>query len=208
MTLRTFFSALVIALLVSGTSEAQTWPFELWHEGKIVLNEGDTLRGLVKYDQQQDLVQYNARDDKAANIFTARKVMFFEIFDNTVHRYRKFFTLPYTTAGQYKAPLFFELLAEGTMTLLSREYLEFKNVSSPYYMGGAYSRQVLTNRYFFLKEDGSITEFIGKKNDLIDMMGKNGSDVNKYIKANRLRFEEKNDMIRIVDYYNSLVDPK
>lgn len=198
-----FQRALIVVLLGTGhMTMAQEWPFELWHEGKIVLEEGDTLKGLVKYDQQQDLVQY-AIKNQPASIYTARKVIFFEIFDNTIHRYRKFFTLPFNTAGQYKAPVFFELLAEGKMTLLSREYLEYKSTSSPTYIG-SYSRQVLMNRYYFLKEDGTIEEFIGKKNDLINLMGKKGSEVNKYIKTNRLRYERKDDMARIVIFYNSL----
>jgi hypothetical protein len=36
------------------------------------------------------------------------------------------------------------------------------------------------------------------------MMGKNGDDVEKFIKSNRLRFDEKYDFARIIDYYNSL----
>jgi hypothetical protein len=35
-------------------------------------------------------------------------------------------------------------------------------------------------------------------------MGKKSEDVEKYIKANRLRFEDKYDFARIVAYYNSI----
>ncbi|HYG01311.1 MAG TPA: hypothetical protein VD927_02645 [Chryseosolibacter sp.] len=181
---------------------AQEWPFELWHEGKIVLEERDTLVGLVKYDQQQDLVQFS--DHQLANeIYSARKVLFFEIFDASANRYRKFFTLPYSGAGQYKAPVFFELLTEGKLTLLSREYIELRTISSPYSIHG-YTREVLAYRFFFLNEDGEIVEFVGKKNDLLELMGDKSKDVNKFIRVNRLRVEEKYDMLRIIDYYNSL----
>jgi len=192
----------LLLALISFSAKAQHWAFELWHEGKIVLVEGDTLKGLVKYDMQQDLVQYTMNDRKA-EVFTARKVLFFEIFDNTIHKYRRFFTLPYSVNAGYRTSIFFELLEEGKMTLLSRELLEYKTYSSPYYIG-SYSRLVLTNRYFFLRDDGSIEEFTGNKSDLLDLMGNQSEQVEKYIRSNNLRFDDKADMAQIVAYYNSL----
>jgi hypothetical protein len=183
--------------------QAQKWPFELWHEGKIVLSEGDTLKGFVKYDLQQDLVQYSL-DDKRVEAFTAKRILFFQIFDTSVHKYRQFYSLPFTNSSGYSAPIFFELMQEGKMTLLAREALEMRSYSSPYYIG-TYSRMVLVNKFFFLDEKGNITPFTGSKRDLIDTMGKRGDEVEKFIKANRLDYENKYDFARIVEYYNSLL---
>ena len=194
---------MLLVTLISGEVRGQEWAFELWHEGKIVLLEGDTLKGMVKYDMQQDLLQYNFKEQKV-EAYSARKVLFFEIFDNTVHRYRQFFALPYTTPTNYRSPVFFELLEEGKMTLLSRESLEYRTYSSPYYIG-SYSRLVLVNKYFFMKENGDIVDFTGNKNDLLDLMGKRAEEVEKYIKANRLKLEDKYDFAKIVAYYNSLM---
>ena len=47
--------------------------------------------------------------------------MFFEIFDVTIKQYRQFYSLPYSGKGGYKAPVFFELLAEGKLTLLTAD---------------------------------------------------------------------------------------
>ena len=187
----------------SGLAQKNSWPSELWHDGKLVLVDGDTLKGLIKYDFQQNLVQYVV-NNKQAEIFTARKVLFFEIFDETVHRYRKIFVLPYSTPSNYKAPVFFELLEEGKMTLLSRELLEYKTYSHGFY-GGSYSRLVQTYRYYLLTADGEIEDFTGNKNDLIAMMGNKGKTVEKYIRANRLDFGDKYDLAKIVAYYNSLM---
>lgn len=184
------------------TIRAQQFPSDLWHEGKIVLLEGDTLRGTIKYDLQQDLVQYNIANTRTT-AFSARKVLYFEIFDTSVRRYRQFFALPFTTTAGYKSPVFFELLEEGKMTLLSRESVEYRTYNSPYYMG-SYTRLVLVYKYFFLDENGNITEFTGNKNDLLDLMRKKQDEVEKYIKANKLRYDDKYDFARIVAYYNSL----
>jgi hypothetical protein len=183
-------------------ANAQKFPSDLWHEGRIVLLEGDTLKGSVKYDLQQDLVQYGVANERTT-AFSARKVLFFEIFDTSVRRYRQFFALPFTTTAGYKAPVFFELLEEGKMTLLSRESVEYRTYNSPYYMG-SYSRLVLVYKYFFLDETGNISEFTGNKNDLLNLMNKKSDEVEKYIKANKLRYEDKYDFARIIAYYNSL----
>jgi hypothetical protein len=203
---------ILLTLLSSGTAHAQ-FPSELWHEGKIVLVEGDTLRGLVKYDLSQNLVQYTMQD-KRIEAFSARKVLFFEIFDATVRRYRQFFALPYVggnSGADYKTPVFFELLTEGALTLLSRESLETRIYnSSPYYGGfyspmSSYSRIVLVYTYYVLDENGNITEFTGNKADLLQLMGKKSEEVEKYMKANKLRYEDRSDFVRIVAYYNSLL---
>jgi len=115
-----FSGVFVLLFFLSAPVVAQQFPSDLWHEGKIILLEGDTLKGNIKYDLQQDLVQYGIADQRTT-AFSARKVLFFEIFDTSVRKYRQFFALPFTTTSGYKAPVFFELLEEGKMTLLSRE---------------------------------------------------------------------------------------
>lgn len=198
--LRTALLPFLIILCADVT--AQKFPSDLWHEGKIVLLEGDTLRGSVKYDLQQDLVQYGVANERTT-AYSARKVLFFEIFDTSVRKYRQFFALPFTTTAGYKAPVFFELLEEGKMTLLSRESVEYRTYNSPYYMG-SYSRLVLVYKYYFLDDTGNISEFAGNKNDLLNMMKAKSDEVEKYIKTNKLRYDDKYDFARIIAYYNSL----
>lgn len=182
---------------------AQDFPFELWHDGKIVLEKGDTLKGLVKYDMQTDLVQIKEANERLET-YTARKILFLEIYDETVRRYRRMYSLPYAISGEYKAPVLFELLEGGKITLLCREAIEYRTVSSGFYYYGSYSRLVLVYKYFLLQENGNIVPYLGKRNDWLDLMGNRKNEVQKYAKANRLDFDEKYDLSRIIAYYNSL----
>ncbi len=191
-----------LSLAFAGTGYSQQWPFQYWHEGRIVLLDGDTLKGAVKYDLEQNVVQFG-RGGGTFEAFSSRKVLFFEVFDKSVRRYRQFYALPYTRAGSYATPTFFELLEDGKMTLLAREALEYRTYSYGFY-GGSYTRQILVHKYFFLDEQGNIDEFTGGKADLLNMMGRSADSVEKYIRSNRLRFDEKYDFARIVEYYNSL----
>ncbi|MBX2940944.1 MAG: hypothetical protein KF860_01245 [Cyclobacteriaceae bacterium] len=197
-----FVLSLSLFLTSSVGVHAQEFAFELWHDGKVVLENGDTLTGNVKYDMQTDLVQVQV--GSRLETYSARKLLFLEIFDKTVKRYRRMYSLPYKTSGEYKAPVIFELLEEGKITLLCREALEYRTVSSGFYYYGNYTRLIMVYRYFLLKEDGNIVEFIGKRNEWLDLMKDRKEEVQKYAKSNRLDFEDKYDLSRIIAYYNSL----
>lgn len=188
--------------VISNSVHAQ-WAFELWHEGRVVLETGDTLRGQVKYDLQQDLIQFQNKKE-TVEALTARKVVFCEIFDKTVGQYRQFYSIPYSTTSGYKTPVFFELIGEGKLTVLCRERLESQTSSSPYYYGSTYSRTVLVNKYYLLKENMEITEMSTRKADFLHLLGKHAEDMNDYMKDNKLKLDDKQDLIKIVNYYNSL----
>jgi hypothetical protein len=182
-------------------AQQQQFPSDFWHQGKLVLDGGDTLRGQLKYNLQNDLVQLQING--RLETFTPRKVVFFEIFDQAVRKYRQFYSLPYSGEAQYKTTVFFELMEEGKMTLLCRENLEYKTYSSGYYYG-SYTRLVLVNHFFFLKEDGSIIRFSGNKNDLLDLMGDKADQVKRFIKTNKISFDNKYGFAAAIEYYNSL----
>lgn len=193
---------LLAIVFVAGIARGQQFPFEYWHDGKLVLENGDTLAGNIKYDLQSDLVQFSKNNRLES--FTARKMTYFEIFDVTVRKYRQFYSIPYVTSGAYKAPVIFELLAEGKMTLLCRESLEYRSYSYSYYNYGMSTRLVLVYHYFMLNENGSIEPFAGKRNDLLRMMGAHASTVEKYARSNKLDVADRTEFVQIVQYYNSL----
>ena len=195
-----------ILLLICTSVNAQKFPSEIWHEGKLVLIEGDTIRGHIKYDLEKDLVQYT-QDRSIIKAYTARKLIYFEIFDGTVDKFRQFYVLPFSARSNYAAPFIFELVHEGRrMSLLSRESIEYQVTNYPYTMSGTYTRLVLTYTYFFLDSEGSIERFNGKRGDLVRIMNKKGAEMKRYIKVNKIRPEKRPDLLRTVIHYNSLFE--
>jgi len=190
-----------LMLLSHSKLYGQQFPFEFWHEGRAVLESGDTLRGKIKYDPQNDLIQIE-RNGKYESL-TSRKVIFYEIFDLQQNNYRQFVALPYSPSGGYKTPSFFEVLSEGKITLMSKEALEYRNTNAGFYYGSV-SRLVLVHKYFLLKEDGNIERVTASKNDFLAMMGSRSDEVRRYMKANRLGLERKEEIGRVIGYYNSL----
>jgi len=193
-----------VMLLFALSAKAQ-FPSEIWHDGEIVLTDGDTLEGLVKYNLETDIIQFS-KDKKTIKTYTARKIVHFEIFDQTSDRYRNFYVLPYNLNGNYKAPIIFELIYEGSkMSMLSREAVEYEVTNYPYSVAGTYSRMVLVYTNYFLTADGNIVKFSGKKKDLIHgPMSKRSTEIKKFIKTNNIRLDRRSDLVKVVAYYNSL----
>lgn len=186
---------------------AQTFPNEIWHEGKAVLIKGDTLFGWIKYDMDKDIVQHRYSSEGTITTVTPRSLAFFEIFDQLANQYRQFYVLPYNVRSNYKAPIIFELIFQGQeLTLLSREKVEYQVTSYPYAVSGTYSRLVLVFTYYFLWPDGHIEEFSGNKKDLLWKMKKKSAQMKKFLKVNRIKTDRRADLIKAVSYYNSLFE--
>lgn len=193
--------------IVSWVSHAQ-FPSELWHGGKIVLVSGDTIKGNVKYDLERDIVQINNKQGTEA--YTAKKLLYFNFLDESSRQFRQFYALPFRITSEYKTPVFFEVFFEGKMTLLAREFITIKTTSygNAGLGGNSYSRQELAYRYYFLNDSGNIIRFQGNRRQLYQILKNRENEVKQFIKRNRLRYDDKSDMIQLTEYYNTLITPK
>lgn len=203
------FLLIVFVMMVSWGMQAQTFPSEFWHSGKLILLNNDTLKGKIKYNMTADLVQIKLNNQ--IKTFTAQKILYFEIIDVTVEYMRRFITLPYKVQSNYKTPIIFELLQEGEITLLSREEVVEQTSTmsgySPYYYSpyGTYSRLVLDYIFYFVDRKGNITRYSEKKRDLFNILNKRSRNVKSYMKKHNLKHDRKGDLTRIVAFYNSLI---
>ncbi len=201
-------SLLIILFFTSLSVKAQEFPSELWHQGMLVLVSEDSLSGKIKYNIEQDLVQIES--GKKIYTFSGKKVFYFQIFDETVDAYREFYTLPYALINQYEAPIFFEVLVEGKLTLLCREAVVTKtvndNIANPYGSTMSYSRNMLVYTYYFLDHEGNITEYSSmKKRDLLRVLKKRAPKIEEYMKVNHLRADKRYDLSRIISFYNGIL---
>ncbi len=180
----------------------QTLTIDLWHEGKVVLESSDTIHGLIKYDLE-DLLQ--VRHANQLESFSAQKISYFEILDRSCQCKRQFMALPFAKVAHYKSPVLFELIAEGKITLLSRERIEARTTTAGHINNAPRIRRVLTNDYFLLNDNGDIETFSGKnEKNWYALMENKSSEVSSYVKDSNLDIHKKYDLQKIIDYYNSL----
>ena len=152
--MRYIFSILFLSIIIS-TATAQDFPSELLHEGKVTLANGDTLSGNIKYDMENDLIQIVYKG--TIQTYSARKLMYFTIYDNTVDMFRTFYSIPYEIERNYERPLLFEVLYEGKLSLLAREKIVTETVpqySYAYRSSVNMTRTKLDYEFFFLDHKG------------------------------------------------------
>jgi hypothetical protein len=180
------------------------FPSQIWHEGKIVLLDGETIKGNVKYDLENDIIQID--NHNRVQTFSSRKILNFEIFDEGFNSYRLFYALPYKVKPNYETPILFEILHEGSLSLLCREFIVQETMPQYGYYPrfGGMMRMRLSYEYYFLKENGTIDRYLPKKRDLLHVMRNKSSEVRSFIKKNRLRYDRRDDLAKITAYYNSL----
>ncbi len=207
-----FLVTLLYTIFYLPQAGAQDFPSEIWHNGVVVLVEGDTLAGKIKYDFTNDLIQLDQRG--IFKTFAARKILFFKIRDELAKNDRIFYSLPYKVHSNYEVPILFEVLYEGKLSLLSREEIVTENMQvSPtdyYYYPSIYppmnySRERLAYKFFFLEENGIIRYYMLKKSDLLSQFGAYSKQINQYMKKNRLKHDNLRDLVRITAYYNALI---
>ncbi len=197
-----------LQMLCFNATFAQRFVENYWHYGTVFLEEGDTLTGNLKFSLQDELIQIDA--PTGLQTLTARNVLAFRFFDRMEQRDRYYYALPYPKVANYPTPTYFELLMQGEpITLLSRESLTVETMvnNNPYAInpGVPITRTVLKTDFFFLYKSGKITPFNGTKKGILYLLREREQDIKKYLKENRVNFENKSDMLRLIEYYNSKI---
>lgn len=196
-----FFMA---GLLLTFPVLSQKFSSEVWHNGSVVLLDGDTLTGRVKYDMEAQIVQFTGNGETILT-YSPRKLISFDLYDEVIGAYRIFYILPYEANGYYQTPYIFEVLFTGArVSLLRTESIETVVRNTPYIYGGSYSSIEQVYTYYFLKPGGDIQPFSGKKNDLYRILADRSAQVKEFMKENNLDVDRVSDLVRICSYYNSL----
>lgn len=207
MRLKFLLSALLLLFFILPTLiMAQTPDSNVWSKGRVMLTNQDTLKGIVNYNPNNDLLQINI--DNTIKTFSAQQVNSFDFWDQTQEKVRYFRVYPYSIYSNYKTPVFFEVLLDGSMTLLLREryVTERVRVFDPYSRIPMYGDRVKVESdfYFLNTKTDKIREYRQSKRDLLSILKDKQNQISTFVKANRLNYKDKKSLTRIVEYYNSL----
>ncbi|WP_162340139.1 hypothetical protein [Cyclobacterium salsum] len=206
--------SLLFVLVISSAGFAQEFPSQVWHDGQVFLNTGESYEGKVKYDLEANIVQVQSN---TIETFSSASISHFEIYDEIYGGIRIFYSLPYALNSDYKTPIFFELLTEGEeITLLCREFITVDNRNfntmgmrgmymNPMWgmpMGMGFNR--LDFDFYFL-QDQKIYKYSQKKRELLnDFMDDKSSEMKLYMRKNKLSHDKRGDLLRITAHYNQI----
>ena len=192
---------------------AQQFPSDLWHPGLLVTNQGDSIKGNLKYDFENQSIQLD--DGETLKAFNVNNLFFFEIYDETIRDHRQFYSLMYEVGYEYSIPVLFEMVINGKLSLLLRERIVSESTQSSFPSYYAYSMMPRFSNnsgyvnkikydYFFLDNDGNILKFKGKKKELYNLMNDQYQKVKSYISNNKINLKRMSDLARVVSFYNQI----
>lgn len=163
-------------------------------DGRIALNTGQTFESPVRYDIFADQIEYK---NEANEIFTVQNR---EIIRTVYIDSLKF---KYFEPGDFEnAKGFYELLVLGDYSLYRKYQILLKNpeAAGP----GSYSTAArfipMDSKYYIMDPDDNFTEIIDKKDLLIP--GRDTEELEKFIKANRIKPKEVKDLISFTAFLN------
>tara|TARA_A100000171_G_scaffold47928_1_gene54670 strand:- start:8685 stop:9323 length:639 start_codon:yes stop_codon:yes gene_type:complete len=207
------FLFVLFSFIVFGAN-AQVFPSELWHDGQVTLTDNSIKQGSVKYDLDRQTLQLKI--GQRTETYDASQVASFSFLQESINLRRTFYSLPYAIQNNYKRPVFFEVVIAGKMTLLVREYVVIRNNNTPSSFNSRYryrdysnfntSRSYLAYKMFFVKEDGVIRESSGKRNDILYEFGAARSELKKYVKKEKLKLDQIEDVAKLVLHYNEEIN--
>ena len=210
-----------------------------WFEGKILLDDGKELKGVVQYNDQTGVLSFQDGTDK--RVFTARSVVRFDFFDERYQKNRFYYALKYEDAqANIKRPLFFEFVKEYAefAILLKADPVEIEQknrgvskTNDPAFpvdqWGGVVTVLKQDETIYIMDANGEIIPYLKlthkdvkgrfgmsskgtkKKLEDKDLLEKYVTPplykkLKEYAKENHLSFKKKDDLFKILDYYESL----
>lgn len=202
-----FYLLILLFIITSPPAISQELPHEMWHPGMVVLDSEDTIRGKIQYDFESNLLQCSV--DDRIRTFSSQNALYFSFHCQFFKRYRYVYSLPYQLKGRMNVPIFFEILAEGKITLMAREYVitESNNrFGNPLYNTSRNfsGREILTYDYYLLTENGDINKYSEKRKDLYPYFGRLQDRIEDYAKENKLKVDRQADLIKIINHYNQI----
>lgn len=190
---------------------AQYMAEENWHQGKVLLDTGDSLIGNIKFNLKEELLLVNSV--QGLQTLSSRRVAMFSFFDIKEKRDRQFYTFEYPKVNNYKTPCFFEVIYHGEkISLIGREVLTYTTINTRPQFGGMYGQPMgmpqtiasVKMEMYFLYNSGKVKAFGGSKNDVYTLLPDAQAQMKAYIKQNKPNLERPNDVVKTLVYYNEI----
>lgn len=169
--------------------------FDDFATGKVKLRDGKTFVGPLRCDLYAGEIEFKTKEGDVFTIINPQTIETVNI-ENRVFVFRA--DGKNANSGNY-----FEVIKEGKYSLLARHTVILKDPvpEKPYVPGKPATFVAKDDVYYILKDESALVE-IKNKEDLIGI-DKNRSEKTKtFIKENKVKISDKDDLIAIVNFLN------
>lgn len=164
--------------------------------GKVI---GYKNNYLLRYDAFNDQMLAKRKDDR---VVIVNKETITEVTFNDGTKYVVF---DYTFDGAKKNGYLEVLLSNSVISLFKKEVINFRPAQKPatgYDQPKPPAFKKARDRYLISNKNGEINSFI-KKKDFLNFFPDKKTDIEKFIKSNKIKLTKEKDLISLIKYVNS-----
>jgi len=175
---------------------------EFWSPGTLILKNDTLVQGIdYRYNIYARQMQLRTLKDTLM-ISHPEKVKVLN-FNNRTFIYGPF------VKEELSANDYFEVLAQGNCNLLLRREVTFvpKNPPVTPYSVGYENNRFILHQELYLQRTGSPAFFTkATKKSILAYLNDHQEELKSYIKKEKIRFNDNNSLVKLIKYYNSLVE--
>jgi hypothetical protein len=187
-------------------SDIEGSPFlsEEFTDGSLITTDSLMYNNIpLRYNIYNDEMEFLHKTPGAVPmVITNQRRFIYFILDEKVFVYTAFLQNNKPGSG------YFEILNEGNFQVLLRRNIVFAEEEKP--QGYNYTKparfEAKNHQYYFRVNKQIPEEFNLRRNNILEMFSNKKTEIEQFVKENRLSYRDINNVIRITDYYNQLID--
>lgn len=166
-----------------------------WKPGNVAVKEGDDMEGMLRYNIYHQKVEAVIEGDTFA--FAKPGELNWVMIGESKFIFSNFLRNDYEVAGTW-----FEVLCEGECDLLLRRYIKYRVTDGDDEHSD--DQLYMLEEYYTRTKDESGKRLYTSKKDIPLVLLGHQEELSVYLKENKLNLKEKDDLVKLFNYYNSL----
>lgn len=185
---------------VEGTHYYQDY----WSIGDVILFNGSTLEDLqMKFDIEKNHLEI--KTENKVKLLEDSYIKEFTLLDSESGSKKRFMNCSLYKENGMKLIGFFESITDGKMSLFLKMELDIikANYDAKFDVGDKSDKVVKVENYFIANGE-NVYRIAKNKKENLKIFGDNSERISSYIKNEKLSFKDKEDLQKIITYYNSI----
>lgn len=177
--------------------EGNPYFFEDFREGSVITKNGKKYNGEFRYDLYMDQIEFKL-DGDVYWIANPELMEYIKIDDQVFMYYDEDLT-------DSKKGFYYQVLVMGECKLLYRKGINMKEAEPPKpYVDAKPATFISRKPLYYIQKGIAHPQKVSNKGDLLENLSDKEQDVSKFIKKNKISANNKDELIDLIEYYNSL----
>ncbi len=185
--------------VVKSTVEGSVYLNSDFEEGEIFTSDAVRFTGIpMRYNAYQSEIEVLMPDDKIYILKNSDKIVKISL-DSSDLIYTKFVSKDGERSG------YLSLVYNGMTTLYRRDYKVFKEGAPSNGIINEIPNKIIDRpKEYYVRTDAGMPRFFKTSKDLAELLGLHSSEINSFLRKERVNVKKEADLIKVMTYFDSL----